>query len=139
VHPNKCEGAYPKYQHLVTMSKESITRYEKRNQEDTVFLSFKGTCHLGPEKARTSDITFDFNVWNNIPGTMPADEYAEWLEPFHQVFMGSVHRLSTKRGLVVGSNIELRDPHCKFWFQVVYLGKEPETRTSSFMIRSLRV
>lgn len=111
------------------MSKEPKARYETRNQEDTVFLSFKGI----------SETTFDFNVWNNVPGSMPADEYAEWLEPFHQVFMGTVHRLSSKRGLVVGSNIELRDPHCKFWFQVVYLGKEPETRTSSFMIRSLRV
>lgn len=114
---------------VCTMAKEAIKRYETRNTEDTVFLSFKGT----------SETTFDFNVWNNVPGSMRADEYAEWLEPFHQVFMGSVHRLSTKRGLVVGSNIELRDPHCKFWFQVVYLGKEPETRTSSFMICSKRV
>ena len=111
------------------MSKDAMTRYEKRNKEDTVFMSFKAT----------SDTTFDFNVGSNSPGYMPADEYAEWLEPFHQVFMRAVHRLSEKRGLIVGSNIELRDPHCKFWFQVVYLGKEPETRTSSFMIRSVRV
>ena len=111
------------------MAKEAIKRYEVRNTEDTIFLSFKGT----------SETTFDFNVWNNVPCSMPADEYAEWLEPFHQVFMGSVNRLSSKRGLVVGSNIELRDPHCKFWFQVVYLGKEPETRKSSFMICSKRV
>ena len=121
--------AQPNKQTVRTMSKDAMTRYEKRNIEDTVFLSFKPT----------SDTTFDFNVWSNIPGYMPADEYAEWLEPFHQVFMRAVHRLSEKRGLIVGSNIELRDPHYKFWFQVVYLGKEPETRTSSFMVCSKRV
>ena len=42
------------------MSKDAMTRYEKRNKEDTVFMSFKAT----------SDTTFDFNVWSNIPGGM---------------------------------------------------------------------
>ena len=111
------------------MTDTPLKRYETRNKEDTVFLSF----------IATSDTTFDFDVWNNVPDTMMADEYAEWLEPFHQIYMGTLHRLSLKRGLLVGSNVELRDPHSRFWFQVVYLGKEPETRTSSFMIRSLRV
>ena len=111
------------------MTDTLLKRYENRNKEDTVFLSF----------SPTSDTTFTFNVWNNVPDTMMADEYAEWLEPFHQIYMGTIHRLSAKRGLVVGSNIEIRGPHSKFWFQVVYLGKEPETRTSSFMVRSKRV
>lgn len=110
-----------------------MIRYAKRNKEDTILLSFE----------RHDDVTFNYTIWNKIPGFIHADEYDEWILPFHQIFMKTIHRLAGLKGLVVGSNIDIMGPNCyPFWFQVIYLGVDDGvsyTKTlGSFMVRSIK-
>lgn len=103
--------------------------YENRDKEDSVLISYKD---MGD--------TFLLRPWDGVPGFMGHDDYTAHFRPWEQIILTArLEEISKTRGLKTGYCITARAADCrKFSIYLIFLGKDVNKKTLTFMIKTIR-